>query len=106
MAPAIHRTAPTTTKIVPIVVRIEDTIRETLEETPPELVKDIFEQGLVLAGGGALLRGLSQRLSLALNIPVFVADEPLLAVSHGLAKILEDLDSKRPVLSTVERGSL
>lgn len=89
-----------------IVARIEDTIRETLEETPPELVKDIFEQGLVLAGGGALLRGLSQRLSLALNIPVFVADEPLLAVSHGLAKILEDLDSKRPVLSTVERGSL
>jgi len=92
--------------IEPIVEKIEDTIRETLEETPPELVKDIYEQGLVLAGGGALLRGLSQRLSQALNVPVFVADDPLIAVSYGLAKVLEDLDSKRPVLSTVERGSL
>lgn len=92
--------------IEPIVEKIEDTIRETLEATPPELVKDIYEQGLVLAGGGALLRGLSQRLSQALNVPVFVADDPLIAVSYGLAKVLEDLDSKRPVLSTVERGSL
>ncbi len=92
--------------IEPIVGKIEDTIRETLEATPPELVKDIYEQGLVLAGGGALLRGLSQRLSQALNVPVFVADDPLIAVSYGLAKVLEDLDSKRPVLSTVERGSL
>lgn len=92
--------------IEPIIGKIEDTIRETLESTPPELVKDIYEQGLVLAGGGALLRGLSQRLSEALNVPVFVADEPLIAVSHGLAKVLDDLDSKRPVLSTVERGSL
>jgi rod shape-determining protein MreB len=92
--------------IEPIIEKIEDTIRETLEATPPELVKDIYEQGLVLAGGGALLRGLSQRLSQALNVPVFVADDPLIAVSYGLAKVLEDLDSKRPVLSTVERGSL
>ena len=92
--------------IEPVIEKIEDTIRETLEATPPELVKDIYEQGLVLAGGGALLRGLSQRLSQALNVPVFVADDPLIAVSYGLAKVLEDLDSKRPVLSTVERGSL
>jgi rod shape-determining protein MreB len=92
--------------IEPVVEKIEDTIRETLELTPPELVKDIYEQGLVLAGGGALLRGLSQRLSQALNVPVFVADDPLIAVTYGLAKVLEDLDSKRPVMSTVERGSL
>lgn len=92
--------------IEPIVEKIEDTIRETLEETPPELVKDIYEQGLVLAGGGALLRGLSQRLSQTLNVPVFVADDPLIAVSYGLAKVLKDLDSKRPILSTVERGSI
>jgi rod shape-determining protein MreB len=92
--------------IEPIIGKIEDTIRETLEATPPELVKDIYEQGLVLAGGGALLRGLSQRLSQALNVPVFVADDPLIAVSHGLAKVLEDLDAKRPIMNTVERGSL
>lgn len=92
--------------IEPIVEKIEDIIRETLEATPPELVKDIYEQGLVLAGGGALLRGLSQRLSQTLNVPVFVADDPLIAVSYGLAKVLEDLGSKRPVLSTVERGSI
>ncbi len=92
--------------IDPIVRKIEDMIRETLEETPPELVKDIYEQGLVLAGGGALLRGLAERLSRELNVPVFVAEEPLLAVSHGLAKVLEGLDSKRPVLNTVERSSI
>ena len=60
---------------------------------------------MVLAGGGALLRGLSQRLSKELNVPVFVAEEPLLAVTHGLARILDDLDSKRPILKTVERSS-
>jgi rod shape-determining protein MreB len=92
--------------IEPIIQKIEDTVRETLEETPPELVKDIYEQGLVLAGGGAQLRGLDQRLSQELNVPVFVAEDPLLAVSNGLAKVLNDLDSKRPALSTVERGSL
>lgn len=91
--------------IEPIIQRISETIKETLESTPPELVRDIYEQGLVLAGGGALLRGLSQRLSKELNVPVFVAEEPLLAVTNGLARILENLDSKRPILNTVERGS-
>ncbi len=91
--------------IEPIIQKISEAIKETLESTPPELVRDIYEQGLVLAGGGALLRGLSQRLSKELNVPVFVAEEPLLAVTHGLARILDDLDSKRPILKTVERSS-
>ncbi len=73
-------------------------VRETLEKTPPELAGDISERGIVLAGGGALLRGLDTLLREEIGIPVFVAEEPLLAVVKGAGMILEDLDGYKQIL--------
>ena len=68
--------------IEPSVQQIVDTIKDTIEETPPELVADIMDQGIVLAGGGALLQGLDRRVSEATQMPVHVADDPL-SCGHG-----------------------
>jgi rod shape-determining protein MreB and related proteins len=73
-------------------------VKETLEKTPPELAGDISERGIVLAGGGALLRGLDTLLREEIGIPVFVAEEPLLAVVKGAGMVLEDLDGYRQIL--------
>ena len=75
--------------IEPIIVQIEDTIRTTLERTPPELVRDIVDQGIVLSGGTANLRGLNIRFADALNVPIHIAEQPLYSVALGLGKILE-----------------
>ncbi len=77
---------------------ILDAVKATLEKTPPELAGDISERGLVLAGGGANLRGLDKMLREELGIPVFVAEEPLLAVVRGAGMVLEDLESYKPIL--------
>ena len=77
---------------------ILDAVKATLEKTPPELAGDISERGLVLAGGGANLRGLDEMIRQEIGIPVFVADEPLLAVVRGAGKVLEEPDSYRPIL--------
>lgn len=69
---------------------IIDNIKATLEMTPPELVADIYERGIVLSGGGALLRGLDQLISREADIPVRIADDPLTAVSRGTGALLED----------------
>ena len=74
------------------VQQIVDTIKDTIEETPPELVADIMDQGIVLAGGGALLQGLDRRVSEATQMPVHVADDPLTCVARGTGKALEELD--------------
>jgi rod shape-determining protein MreB and related proteins len=74
------------------VQQIVDTIRDTIEETPPELVADIMDQGIVLAGGGALLQGLDRRVTEATQMPVHVADDPLTCVARGTGKALEELD--------------
>ena len=91
--------------IDPIICRIEDVIKVALEQTKPELAKDIADHGIVLTGGVALLKGLSERLSRVLNTPVFVAEEPLFAVALGLGKYLDDLDARKRVLLTVSRGA-
>jgi len=72
---------------------IANSLKQVLEETPPELAGDIVENGIVLTGGGALLRGLDKYLSELVNLPVYVAEEPLLAVAKGTGKILEKLDT-------------
>ena len=77
--------------IEPSVEQIVDAIKLTIEETPPELVADVMDQGIYLAGGGALLRGLEQRVSEATQMAVHVADDPLTCVVRGCGKILEDL---------------
>ena len=86
--------------IEPSVVQIVETIRETIEETPPELVADIMDQGVVLAGGGALLAGLDRRVAEATQMPVHVADDPLTCVVRGTGIVLQDLDGMQRVLVT------
>ncbi len=71
---------------------IVETIKTTLERTPPELASDIVDRGIVLAGGGALLRGLDDRISRETGLPVTVADDPLSAVALGSGRALENLD--------------
>jgi rod shape-determining protein MreB len=72
---------------------IVDIIKETLEETPAELAADLVDRGIVLAGGGALLRGLSELLSQETELPVNLAPDPLLCVALGAGKYLEEIDN-------------
>jgi rod shape-determining protein MreB len=73
-------------------------IRTTVEETPPELVSDLMERGIVLAGGGSLIRGLDKAINDATDIPVKVAEDPLTTVVRGTGIVLEDLDKLEDVL--------
>jgi len=73
-------------------------VREVLEETPPELIADIMERGIVLTGGGSLLRGMQKRLMSDLKIPIVVSEDPLTAVARGTGVVLEDLDFYREQL--------
>lgn len=77
---------------------ITDGIKSTIENTPPELVADIFTRGIVICGGGALLRGLERVITKETGIPVHVADDPLTCVVRGSGIVLEDLDHLRDVL--------
>lgn len=76
---------------------ILDTIKVILENTPPELAADIVDRGIVLAGGGALLRGLDALIREKTGLPVIVADDPLTAVARGVGSMLDDLDLLRRV---------
>ncbi|UCF87178.1 MAG: rod shape-determining protein [Nitrospiraceae bacterium] len=75
----------------PVTVII-NTIKVALENTPPELASDIVDRGIVLAGGGALLRGLDLLLKHETDLPVIIAEDPLSAVVNGVGKVLDDLD--------------
>lgn len=72
--------------------QIISAVTEVLEETPPELLSDILERGIVIAGGGALIRGLDKKIAEETKMPVWVADDPLTAVVRGCGRVLEDLD--------------
>ncbi len=72
--------------------KIEDAVLKALESTPPELASDIYQRGLHLTGGGALLRGLDQRLSIKTKLDVHVADDPLTAVVRGTGLALQNTD--------------
>ena len=83
------------------VSQIIDTVRETLEATPPELAADITNRGIVLVGGGSLLRGLDELLRVQTQLPVYLADSPLTCVATGAGHSLEELPvihraAKRP----------
>ena len=77
--------------IDPSVQQIVDAVKDTIEETPPELVADIMDQGIYLAGGGALLRGMDTRISEATQMAVHIADDPLTCVARGTGMVLENL---------------
>jgi len=83
--------------LVETVNSILDTIKVILENTPPELAADIVDRGIVLAGGGALLRGLDALIREKTGLPVIVADDPLTAVVRGVGSMLDDLDLLRRV---------
>ncbi len=75
------------------VTSIVEAVRTTLERCPPEMAGDLIERGIMLSGGGSLLRGLSDLLTAETGLPVFVADEPLKAVVNGTGIVLQELDS-------------
>ncbi len=77
---------------------IVESVKLTVEQTPPELVADLYEHGIFLTGGGALLRGLDKLITMEVQIPVRIAEDPLTAVVRGTGVILEDLDSLKNVL--------
>lgn len=79
--------------------QIIEAVKSTIEITPPELVADIFERGIILTGGGSLLRGLPDLLRHETQIPVQVADDPLTCVVRGTGIVLEDLEQLRGVLT-------
>jgi rod shape-determining protein MreB len=74
---------------------IIEAIKRTLERTPPELAADIYNRGIVLAGGGALLQGFDELISNETEVPVFIADDPLSCVALGTGKMLSDPALKR-----------
>jgi rod shape-determining protein MreB len=80
---------------------ILETIKVILENTPPELASDIVDKGIILAGGGALLRGLDLLIREETGLPVFVAEDPLTAVVRGVGKMLDELDLLRRVAINV-----
>ena len=77
---------------------IGEALKEVLEKTPPELAGDIVENGIVLTGGGALLKGFDKYLSNLVLLPVYVAEDPLLAVAKGTGKALDEID----LLATID----
>jgi rod shape-determining protein MreB len=79
------------------VATIVDAVRMALERTPPELSADIMDKGIVLSGGGALLRNLDQRLREETGLPVVLAEDPLASVVLGTGRLLSDFDLLRKV---------
>lgn len=78
--------------------KIVETVKMTLEKTPPELSADLVEKGIVLTGGGALIKNLDQLLSSKTNMPIYISEEPLDCVVRGTEKTLEELSKLKPVL--------
>ena len=83
--------------------KIVEIVKITLEKTPPELASDIMEKGIVLAGGGALIKNLDKLLSIETGMPVYIAEEPLDCVVRGTGKTLEDLERLKTVLINERR---
>ncbi len=78
---------------------VVEAIKLTLEKTPPELAADIIDQGITLAGGGALIKGLDKLINRETGMPVVIADSPLDCVAAGAGKVLEDIDKLHEVLN-------
>ncbi|MBI3998073.1 MAG: rod shape-determining protein [Armatimonadetes bacterium] len=83
---------------------VVEAVKQTLERTPPELAADIFERGIILAGGGALLRGMDRLLAEETGMPVSLTDDPLAAVVMGTGRALEEIEVLKKVLIPSKRG--
>lgn len=81
------------------IANIVQVVREALENTPPELSSDLVDKGIVLAGGGSLLRGLDKLLAKETGLPVRISDNPLFCVVNGAGKVLEELDFFKDALN-------
>jgi rod shape-determining protein MreB len=106
----LPKTALVTSKEIREAIRlpveaIVEAARDTLDRTPPELAADIFDRGMVLAGGGALLRNLGERLRRETGVPVHAADDPLGCVAVGGGRYLEMLGHPGAALSSALGGS-
>jgi rod shape-determining protein MreB len=73
-----------------VIHEIVEGVAETIEETPPELLGDIMEHGIVLAGGGSLIRGIDKLIATEVKMPVWITDDPQTAVVRGCGKLLDD----------------
>lgn len=82
---------------------IVQAVRDTIEITSPELVADIMDRGITLAGGGVMLQGLDKRLSQETKFPVYVSEDPLTCVVRGTGIVLEELDRNPRLREVVER---
>jgi len=86
-----------------VLVHIVHAVKSTLNATPPELIDDIVERGIVVCGGGALLAGLDQLLAHETLMPIRIADEPLTCVVRGTGVVLEEIDTLNRVLQRPRR---
>jgi len=84
---------------------IIDTIKDALDEAPPEIIADLMEAGICMAGGGSQLQALDKRLAEDLHIRVWVAEDPMSCVARGAGMILDEYDTLRHFLVGLERGS-
>jgi rod shape-determining protein MreB len=82
---------------------IVNAVKSTLDKTPPELASDLMDRGIVLTGGGALLRGLDERLRRETGMPIHIADRPLDAVVEGTGKCIEEFEALEKVLISEPR---
>jgi len=79
-------------------------IKETLEETPPELAADLTERGITMAGGGSLIRGIDRAIRKEIDVPVRLAEDPLTCVARGTGLVIENLDKFKDALESDVRG--
>ncbi len=91
--------------LAPSVNVLVDTVKDALDETPPELIADLMDIGVCLAGGGAQLQGLANRLADEVKMHVWVAEDSMTCVARGACKILESYEALSKVLVGLERGS-
>ena len=82
---------------------IINAVKSTLDKTPPELASDLMDRGIVLTGGGALLRGLDERLRHETGMPIHISERPLQAVAEGSGKCIEEFEALEKVLISEPR---
>jgi rod shape-determining protein MreB len=87
------------------VATIVEAVRDTLDETPPELIADLMEQGICLSGGGSQLQGMAERLSEETKMHCYVAEDAMTCVARGAGRVLEDLDRLSKVLASMDRST-